>query len=76
MNVRFEKRAPPACLGYTGDDILPCEQHINHYKDPYLTTSILWKVRPGFFVAGMTVPKTNSNFKPLKRVIEPNKKTT
>ena len=39
------------CLGYIGDYIteLSADYFINHYKDPYETTSISWKVRCLFF---------------------------
>ena len=44
-----EKRAP-GCLGYIRDEILPSYIGIimNLCKDPYETTRIQWKVRPGF----------------------------
>ena len=43
-----EKSGYPGCLGCIGDDKLPnyIGIIINHYKDPYSTTSISWKVRP------------------------------
>ena len=44
----------PGWLGYIGDDKLPNYMGIliNHYKDPYLTTSIMESERV-FFVAHM-----------------------
>ena len=40
----------PGCLGYVEDEILPSFVGImiNHYTDPYETTSISWKVEPFF----------------------------
>lgn len=46
-----KKRAPGGCLGYLGDDKLPSYIWImiNHCKDHYETTSIIWKVTVFFF---------------------------
>ena len=45
-------KKPPDYLGYIGDEILPSCVGItvDHYKDPYQTTSIM-ESRSSFFVA-------------------------
>ena len=50
VNSPFLNETKPGCLGYTGDEILPSDVGIivNHYKDPYQTTRISWKVSEGF----------------------------
>lgn len=59
-----KKRAPGGCLGYLGDDKLPSYIWImiNHCKDHYETTSIIWKVTVFFFfVAQMCLEEPTKN---------------
>ena len=54
----------PWCLGYIGDYMtqLYGDYFINHYKDPYETTRIQWKVRR--FFCGSLGKKTQIHHNP------------
>ena len=57
--MRNEKN--PGYLLYIGDYTtqLYGDYFINHYKDPYQTTRIQWKVGPGFFRGSYDSSKSN-----------------